>query len=90
MKKKRRKNKGIDVYDKYDASEMIDSSRPLKYEDLGLKLPEEPPTKVISIRIPSKLLNEIKAYGSQHDIPYQALIKLFLAEALDKKRKKVA
>ncbi len=90
MKKRKRKNKEIEIYDKYDASEMINTSKPLKLEDIGLKLPEEPPTKVISIRIPSKLLNEIKAYGSQHDIPYQALIKLFLVEALDKKKKKVA
>jgi hypothetical protein len=37
--------------------------------------------------LPTDLLNEIKALGSQRDVPYQALIKLFLAKAMGKKRR---
>lgn len=76
-------------YDAVETSGFIDKSRPLKFEDLGLALPEVPPTQVISIRVPSPLLNELKAISSEADIPYQALIKLFLSESAAKyKRRK--
>jgi hypothetical protein len=75
-------------YDAADTSGMIDRSKPLKYEDLGLKLPEVPPTQVISIRLPSALLNNLRAISSETDIPYQALIKLFLADSVAKFKKK--
>ena len=75
-------------YDDVETSAMIERSKPLKYEDLGLKLPEIPPTQVISIRIPSALLNNLRAISSQTDIPYQALIKLFLSDSVAKFKKK--
>jgi len=82
--KKRRKEsrRVIRDYDMADTSTMIDSSRPLKFVDLGLRLPDIPPTQVISIRLPSRLLNELKAISSERDIPYQALIKLLLSESV--------
>lgn len=86
MKTKSRNQKshsGINDYDHYDTVSMIDSSKPLAFADLGLKLPDNPPTQVVSIRLPSQLLNKIKAIGSQKDVPYQALIKLFLSRAVD-------
>ena len=51
-------------------------------------LPENPTTQVISIRLPTYLLNEIRAIGSQQDIPYQALIKLYLSEMILKNKNK--
>ncbi|MBI2336585.1 MAG: hypothetical protein HYU97_07485 [Deltaproteobacteria bacterium] len=42
------------------------------------------------MRLPSALLNELKAMGSQQDIPYQALIKLLLAQSIDKLKRKVS
>jgi CopG antitoxin of type II toxin-antitoxin system len=82
--KKRRKESPSEIrdYDVADTSTMIDSSRPLKFEDLGLRLPDIPPTQVISIRLPSRLLNELRAISSERDIPYQALIKLLLSESV--------
>ena len=77
-------------YDHRDTTGMIDAGRPLRFQDLGLELPETPTTQVISIRMPSYLLNEIKAFASQRDVPYQAVIKLFLAESLKRRRKKAA
>lgn len=78
-------------YDSFDTSDMIDPKKPLKLEELGIKLPDTPPTQVISIRLPSTLLNEIRSIGSQQDIPYQALVKLFLAQGVaELKKKKVA
>jgi hypothetical protein len=78
----------IEDYDAVDTSGMIDQSKLLKYEDLGLKLPEVAPTQVISIRLPSALLNELRAISSQTDIPYQALIKLFLSDSVSKFKKR--
>ena len=73
-------------YDSNDTSTMIDPDRPLGLDDLGLKLPKVPPTQVVSIRLPSELLNQIKAFASARDVPYQALIKLLLAESLQRRR----
>jgi len=90
MKKKIRKTKFKEIhdYDGLDTSSMINRSKPIRFEDVGFKLPPIPPTQVVSIRLPSHLLNEIKAFGSQEDIPYQALIKLFLAKSMEKLRNK--
>lgn len=87
-----RKTKASETRD-YDESETlgwVDQDKRLKFEDLGLRLPDVPPTQVISIRLPSNLINELKAYGSQRDIPYQALIKLLLAESLGRLKKNAA
>jgi predicted DNA binding CopG/RHH family protein len=91
MKAKKRRKESRPVirdYDVSDTSTIIDSSRPLKFEDLGLRLPDIPPTQVISIRLPSRLLNELKAISSERDIPYQALIKLFLSESVSHYKKR--
>jgi hypothetical protein len=80
----------ISDYDALETTGMIDPSKLLKLENLGLKLPAVPPTQVISIRLPSSLLNELKAISSETDIPYQALIKLLLSESLSRFKKKSA
>jgi hypothetical protein len=93
VKRKARRSKGlrsIGDYDAVDTSGMIDPSKPLKFEDLGLRLPDVPPTQVVSIRLPSALLNELKAISSETDIPYQALIKLILSRSVSKFRRRSA
>ena len=80
------KAKEITDYDSDDVSGAIDMYKPLQFENLGLKLPKNPPTQVVSIRLPTALLNQIKAIGSQEDIPYQALIKLYLSNSIKKLR----
>jgi hypothetical protein len=89
-KTKRSRVKEIRGYDAHDTSAMIDATRPLDLADLGLELPKTPPTQVVSIRLPSSLLNQIKAFASARDVPYQALIKLLLAEALERRRRRAA
>lgn len=86
------KNRKAEIkdYDGFDTTEIIDASKSLKLKDLGLKLPDSLPTQVISIRLPTSLLNQLKAMGSNDDVPYQALIKLILAEGVVKRRKKSA
>ncbi len=69
-------------YDSIDTTGYIDSTKPLKLKDLGLVLPPDPPTKVVSIRLPTGLLNRIKAKSNDIDMSYQALIKLLLSEGM--------
>ncbi len=48
-----------------------------------LTLPElKPSTRTISLRLPETMLEEIKLLAHQRDVPYQSLIKVFLAERL--------
>jgi hypothetical protein len=82
----RRRRVEIGDYDLQDTSNMIDPTKSLTLKQIGIELPRVPPTQVVSIRLPSTLLNELKAYASQRDIPYQALIKLLLAESLRRRR----
>jgi predicted DNA binding CopG/RHH family protein len=84
MKKIKNNKKEITIYDTNDTTAFIDPKKPKKLEDLGLKLPKEPPTTVVSIRLPTKMLNSIRAYSAERDISYQSVIKLFLQEELKK------
>ncbi len=42
----------------------------------------KPSTKLISIRLPETLLNDIKLLANKKDVPYQSLIKIFLYEKI--------
>ena len=80
----------ITIYDTHDTSLFIDRSKKMKLNDLGITLPPDTPTKVLSIRIPTSLLNSIKAFAGEHDIPYSAMIKLLLSEGMEKKTRSVS
>jgi predicted DNA binding CopG/RHH family protein len=86
----RRRLREIRDYDDRDTSTIIDSEKPLTFAHLGLELPKAPPTQVVSIRLPSALLNELRALASARDVPYQALIKLLLTESLARRRGRAA
>ena len=47
-------------------------------------LPNLKPTqKTISLRLPAMMLAELKRLANKRDVPYQSLLKIFLAERLD-------
>ncbi len=55
------------------------------YVDWGearrVALPELKPTlKTISLRLPAILLEDLKLLANRRDVPYQSLLKMFLAE----------
>ena len=77
-----KKRREIRDYDDADTTEWVDRSKRLTLKDLGLKLPPTRPTQVVSIRLPTPLLNRLRARASAQDVPYQALIKLLLARSL--------
>ena len=43
----------------------------------------KPSTRTISIRLPESLLERLKLLAHQRDVPYQSLMKIFLAERVD-------
>ncbi|MGE3542216.1 MAG: BrnA antitoxin family protein [Candidatus Tectimicrobiota bacterium] len=40
----------------------------------------KPSTQTISIRLPAALLEDLKVLANKRDVPYQSLVKIFLAE----------
>lgn len=79
-----KKVKEIRDYDENDVTSFIDKSRPRRLADIGIKLPKEAPTRVISIRIPTGLYNNIRAHATNMDVPYQAMIKVLLEKGIRK------
>ena len=45
-----------------------------------------PSTATISLRLPQSLLNELRILANERDVPYQSLLKVFLAERMAKER----
>ncbi|MCK5787007.1 MAG: BrnA antitoxin family protein [Candidatus Sabulitectum sp.] len=43
----------------------------------------KPSTKTISLRLPESMIEELKLLANKKDIPYQSLLKVYLAERLD-------
>jgi predicted DNA binding CopG/RHH family protein len=63
---------------KADSTEYIDWSRAQK-----LVLPKFRPTlRTISLRLPESMIAELKLLANQRDVPYQSLLKVFLAEKI--------
>lgn len=46
----------------------------------------KPSTETISLRLPVSLLTEIKTQANRRDVPYQSLLKVFLAERIVSER----
>jgi predicted DNA binding CopG/RHH family protein len=49
----------------------------------------KPTLKTISIRLPLAMIEELKLLANRNDVPYQSLLKLYLAERLAVERKPV-
>lgn len=88
LKDKQKKYQQATDYDYNETTNFINPQKPLSLADIGFTLPEIAPTQVVSIRLPTELLNQLRALGSQKDVPYQALIKMFLDEAIRREKKK--
>jgi predicted DNA binding CopG/RHH family protein len=43
----------------------------------------KPSVKTISLRLPESMLEELKRLANKRDVPYQSLVKIFLAERID-------
>jgi predicted DNA binding CopG/RHH family protein len=53
------------------------------------KLPNLKPTlRTISLRLPVSMIEDLKMLANRRDVPYQSLLKVFLAERLEKERRR--
>jgi predicted DNA binding CopG/RHH family protein len=43
----------------------------------------KPTTRTISLRLPDPLLENLKMLANKRDVPYQSLLKIFLAERIE-------
>jgi len=43
----------------------------------------KPSVKIISLRLPEMMLEELKLLANKRDVPYQSLLKMFLAERIE-------
>lgn len=67
-----------------DTSEYFDYSKPIDLDLSELK----PSTESISLRLPQYLLANIKQLANKNDVPYQSLMKIFLAEKVEEALRK--
>jgi predicted DNA binding CopG/RHH family protein len=66
-------------WETHDSSNYVDWGKAER-----LRLPNlKPSTRSISLRLPVALLERIKVAANKRDIPYQSLIKTWLAEKAD-------
>lgn len=55
----------------------------------GRRFPNlKPSLRTISLRLPVSMIEELKVLANQRDVPYQSLLKVFLAERLERERRR--
>lgn len=64
----------------HDATEFLDlaDAQPHLFPNL------KPSVKTISLRLPESLLDSLKVVAHRRDVPYQSLIKIILADAVER------
>ena len=63
-------------WETHDSTDYVDWSQAQFVRFANLK----PSTETISLRLPSPLLSDLKALANKRDVPYQSLLKVFVAE----------
>ena len=63
-----------------DSTQYLDWSKGRRLVLSNLK----PSVKTISLRLPQSMIEELKLLANKRDIPYQSLLKVFLAERIKK------
>jgi predicted DNA binding CopG/RHH family protein len=68
----------------HDTADYFDWSKAVRptFPDL------RPSTVAISIRLPVPLLEELKALANERDVPYQSLMKVYLADQVARQRRR--
>lgn len=69
-----------DYWADHDSTEHVDWSRAERVSLPNLK----PSVKSISLRLPKSMLEQLRILANKRDVPYQSLIKVFLAERIRK------
>jgi predicted DNA binding CopG/RHH family protein len=88
MKKKipefRSEEEESDFWSKADSTEYMDWSKAER-----TRLPNLKPTlRTISIRLPVSMVEDLKVLAHKRDVPYQSLLKMYLADRIEQERKR--
>lgn len=70
-------------WSEHDSTDYIDWSKAERISLPRLK----PSVKIISLRLPEFMLEELKTLANKRDVPYQSLIKVFLSERIRREQK---
>ncbi len=67
----------------HDSTEFVewDSARRRRFPNL------KPTLRTISLRLPVSMIEDLKILANKRDVPYQSLLKVFLAERLERERR---
>ena len=70
----------------HDSSDYVDwtNAQPRSFPNL------KPTLRTISLRLPEAMIGQLKVLANKRDIPYQSLLKQFLAERLQQELSKAA
>ncbi len=68
----------------HDSSEHIDWDSAKRVVLPNLKASQQ----TISLRLPGMMLAELKRLANKRDVPYQSLLKMFLAERIDEENRR--
>jgi predicted DNA binding CopG/RHH family protein len=71
-------------WETHDSADYVDWAGARRVALANLK----PSTATISLRLPESMLEELKLLANQQDVPYQSLLKVFLAERLEQERQR--
>ncbi len=69
----------FEFWSTHDSTEYVDYSNAKRVLFPHLK----PSTKTIAVRLPESLIEHLKLLANKRDIPYQSLLKVFLAERVE-------
>ena len=73
-----------DFWGREDSTQHIDWTKAKRVAFPNLK----PSVRTISVRLPVTMIARLKLLANQRDIPYQSLLKMFLAERLEREDRK--
>lgn len=73
-------------WSRHDSTDFIDWKKGKRFVLPKLK----PSVKTISVRLPEMMLEELKLLANKKDVPYQSLLKMFLAERIEAELKHLA
>ncbi|MEK6635011.1 MAG: BrnA antitoxin family protein [Planctomycetota bacterium] len=69
-----------EFWSRRDSTEYVDYSKGKKVLFPNLR----PSLRTISIRLPESLIEKLKVLANERDVPYQSLLKVFLAERVER------
>ena len=91
MKQQRRRHSDAKVAEywlAHDSADAVDWTAP------GVRIEFDPdverPTRPVTLRLPRRLLQELRVLAKDRDVPYQSLMKILLAEKVAELRRKAS